>query len=135
LETEPSNDAKSETDKPAAQLVRDILVLFIHLQTAHRDITELETNVTKTTKDLKSLTKPSLFLDAYPSVLKEVNRRLLFDNLIREDLSNLNAVIKGEIAMRKRFLTENDEGLHETFLPELELVPSVINLFKSTKQE
>ena len=91
-------------DKPAAQLVRDILVLFIHLQTVQRDTIDLESNLAKTTKDLRSLMKPSLFLNAYPSVLKEVNRRNLFNNSIRDDIVLLNTVIKGEIAERKKFI-------------------------------
>lgn len=89
----------------------------------------------KATKDFSSLTRPAFFVNAYPSVLKEVNRRVLFNKIIREDLNVLNNAIRSEMAERKRFVAECGEGMHETFLDELQQMPQLLSMFKSAKQE
>jgi len=97
----------------------DILPLYIQISNLINEQPELETLHAKATKDFASLTRPALFVNAYPSVLKEVNRRVLFNKVIREDLNVLNNAIRSEMAERKRFVAECGEGMHETFLDEL----------------
>ena len=64
-----------------------------------------------------------MFVSAYPHVLKEVNRRVLFNKTIREDLNVLNSAIKSEMVERKKFFADHGDALHETFLGELNLTP------------
>lgn len=106
-------------DLQAQQLMLDILPLYVQICNMISEQPELETLHAKATKDFASLTKPALFVNAYPTVLKEVNRRVLFNKVVREDLSVLNSAIRSEIAERKRFFTECGEGMHETFMDEL----------------
>jgi hypothetical protein len=60
-------------------LLQDILALFVQLTTIAHEQPELDKLLAKTTKDLSSLSKPALFVAAYPNILKEVNRRVLFN--------------------------------------------------------
>ena len=60
---------------------------------------------------------------------------MLFNKVIREDLNVLNNAIRSEMAERKRFVAECGEGMHETFLDELQQMPQLLSMFKSTKQE
>lgn len=74
-------------------------------------------------KDLKNHEKPALFFNFYPHALKEVNRRLLFNAMVRPDIWMLNSVLKAEIAERKKFLSDYSELMPDTFLKALHVVP------------
>ena len=81
----------------------------------------------KHSQDFKSLLKPLRFINSYPSVLKEVNRRNAFNKFITEVVSksieDYDTVIAREQNERLRFLKLHGEVIPQDFLPELKLQP------------
>ena len=67
----------------------------------------------KHSQDFKSLLKPLRFINSYPSVLKEVNRRNAFNKFITEVVSksieDYDTVIAREQNERLRFLKLHGE--------------------------
>jgi hypothetical protein len=54
---------------------------------------------------MKTLLKPQAFITAYPKILREVNRRLIFNKFIvsGSQISKLNEVIAQEMSERASF--------------------------------
>ena len=67
-------------------------------------------NLEKNINDLLTLNKPSEFLESYPQILRELNRRNAFNNFISKQLQDskyikdLNQVIEEEKLKRKDFV-------------------------------
>lgn len=68
---------------------RDLLAL-------DRDITELVNKQIQVKKDISTLLKPSFFFESYPAILREVNRRQLFNQVMSNEVEKLNKVIQLE---------------------------------------
>jgi len=59
-------------------------------------LAELEARLQKLEDDFESLNKPKYFLDVYPLILKELNRRALFQETMETETAPLNEIIKCE---------------------------------------
>jgi len=68
-------------------------------------------------EDFESLNKPRYFLDAYPQILKELNRRTLFCEVMHQEIEPLNELIKSEQISRKQFLHKYGDDIPRTFIP------------------
>ena len=69
------------------------------------------------------MNKPKYFLDAYPLILKELNRRALFETAMQTETVPLNELIKCEQLERKKFLQKYGEDIPRTFIPSIEARP------------
>ena len=69
------------------------------------------------------MNKPKYFLDAYPLILKELNRRALFETAMQTETAPLNELIKCEQLERKKFLQKYGEDIPRTFIPSIEARP------------
>jgi len=68
---------------------------------------------------MKSLLKPAIFLQAYPKLLCEIERRNLFNKCMSADSATMNKAIAAEVAERKQFLNlyGDDIDIPDTFVP------------------
>jgi hypothetical protein len=64
--------------------MRDCETIFTAFQTSKSVIDKYIIAVEKCETDLKTLAKPKGFLDAYPKIMKEINRRQIFSHFIKE---------------------------------------------------
>ena len=110
-----------------------MLKIFVQINNLLKVQAELEKIHLKANKDLKTLGKPSIFAKAYPHILREVNRRKLFNATVRQDISIINTVLKSEIAERKKFISSYGDELPDEFISALEIMPQYISMFKSSK--
>ena len=76
-----------------------------------QELAELKTKLEKLEEDFESLNKPKYFLDAYPLILKELNRRALFETAMQTETVPLNELIKCEQLERKKFLQKYGEDI------------------------
>ena len=93
------------------------------IQLLSHEIDELENKLLKLEEDFESLNKPKYFLDAYPLVLKELNRRALFQSAMETETTPLNELIRCEQLERKKFLQKYGDDIPRTFIPSLESRP------------
>ena len=56
----------------------------------------MEARLHKLEEDFESLNKPKYFLEAYPHILRELNRRALFASAIEAEILPLNELVKCE---------------------------------------
>lgn len=83
--------------------------------------------VEKCESDLKTLCKPKGFLDAYPKILREINRRQAFNLFIKDGKANLQElrdIINAEIKERSSFLKTYGEVIPLDFIPQLKVLPT-----------
>lgn len=66
---------------------------------------------------MKTLLKPAMFLQAYPKLLLEIERRNLFNRCMGADAASMNKAIAAEAAERKKFLKAYGDEIPETFVP------------------
>jgi len=71
----------------------------------------------KLEEDFESLNKPKYFLDAYPHILTELNRRSLFNAAMQNEILPINELINNEQIARKQFLLKYGDDIPRTFLP------------------
>lgn len=71
----------------------------------------------KTRQDLKTLLKPGLFLQAYPKLLVEIERRNLFNKCVLGDTAAINKAILAEVVERKKFMKQYGDEIPENFIP------------------
>ena len=66
---------------------------------------------------MKTLLKPAIFLQSYPKLLLEIERRNLFNKCMTADVASMNKAISAEAAERKKFLKAYGDEIPETFIP------------------
>ena len=76
---------------------------------------------------MKTLLKPAMFLQAYPKLLVEIERRNLFNKCMSADAATMNKAIAAEAAERKKFLKAYGDEIPDNFVPQLDLLPRKIN--------
>jgi len=67
--------------------------------------------------DLKTLLKPAMFMQAYPKLLNEIERRIIFNKCMAADATTMNKAIAAEVSERKKFLKAYGDEIPETFIP------------------
>ena len=109
--------------------MKDCETIFTAFATSKSVIEKYMAAVDKCESDLKTLSKPKGFLDAYPKILKEVNRRQAFNFFIKEgqaSLKDFREIISAEIKERSSFLKAYGEVIPLDFIPQLKLQPTKI---------
>ena len=86
--------------------------------------------IEKQEQDFKTLTKPKKFINSYPTILKEVNRRVAFNKYVQKHVLSLindaNTVISKEKSERQNFLKTIGDVIPQDFIPQLKLIPNHI---------
>jgi len=104
----------------AEAYMKDCETIFTAFATSKSVIEKYMAAVDKCESDLKTLSKPKGFLDAYPKILKEVNRRQAFNFFIKEgkaSLKDFREIISAEIKERSSFLKAYGEVIPLDFIP------------------
>jgi hypothetical protein len=92
------NDLNEDTDigkayrhnaSVAIAYMKDCETIFTAFYTSKSVIEKYMVAVEKCESDLKTLSKPKGFLDAYPKILREINRRQAFNLFIKEGKATL----------------------------------------------
>jgi hypothetical protein len=79
--------------------------------------------VEKLVDDFKSLRQPEKFNEAYPFLLKEINRRRVFNTAMTAETDMLNKAIEIESQERKKFVDTYHQCLPTTLPFSLESYP------------
>jgi hypothetical protein len=95
-----SEELKEQNDIDYCQLMEELSRFQC------QEVTDLQKRARKLRDDFESLEHPGYFYCAYPSILEEINRRLVFDTYLNKQLEPLNACIAAESLARKSFLKE-----------------------------
>ena len=104
----------------AFSFMKDCETIFNAFQTSKTVIDKYIIAVQKCEHDLKTLAKPKGFLDAYPKIMREINRRQIFNFFIKEGkgtLKELREVIIAEIKDRDYFLKAYGDFIPLDFVP------------------
>lgn len=130
------SDLSAETDSAkgykhnvsvAQAFMKDCETIFTAFYTSKSVIEKYMLAVEKCESDLKTLCKPKGFLDAYPKILREINRRQTFNLFIKEGkatLQELRDIISAEIKERSSFLKTYGEVIPLDFIPQLKVLPT-----------
>jgi hypothetical protein len=84
----------------ASMFMKDCETIFKAYLSSKSVLAKYETSLDKCESDIKSLLKPQSFITTYPRILKEVNRRNVFNDYIHyslaQTLADINSVIQRE---------------------------------------
>ena len=118
----------------ATAFVKDCETIFTACQASKSVLDKYTTALEKCQTDLKTLGKPKAFIEAYPKILREINRRKAFNQYIEKLtgkgglISDVSEMIIKEKNERQAFLKQYGDVIPLDFIPQLKLQPHKLPL-------